>query len=86
MRKVGIGAAWNGLATVDHWAAIHSRAALTDAGSSDNTRASSAWNANRRATRNFCGEHTSVDAQGHLEVAVKTGERATAEVAGDPRV
>jgi len=28
----------------------------------------------------FCGEHTSIDAQGYLEGAVETGERAAAEI------
>ena len=31
----------------------------------------------------FCGEHTSIDAQGYLEGAVETGERAAEEVASD---
>jgi monoamine oxidase len=28
----------------------------------------------------FCGEHISIDAQGYLEGAVETGERAAAEI------
>jgi monoamine oxidase len=28
----------------------------------------------------FCGEHTSIDAQGYLEGAVETGQRAAAEM------
>jgi monoamine oxidase len=28
----------------------------------------------------FCGEHTSIDAQGYLEGAVETGERAADEI------
>jgi len=34
----------------------------------------------------FCGEHTSIDAQGYLEGAVETGERAASEVTADLRV
>lgn len=33
----------------------------------------------------FCGEHTSIDAQGYLEGAVETGERVAAEVRADLR-
>ena len=33
----------------------------------------------------FCGEHTSIDAQGYLEGAVETGERAAVEIISDLR-
>jgi len=31
----------------------------------------------------FCGEHTSIDAQGYLNGAVETGERVAAEITAD---
>ena len=34
----------------------------------------------------FCGEHTSIDAQGYLNGAVETGERVANEIAADLRV
>ena len=34
----------------------------------------------RKKVVHFCGEHTSIDAQGYLEAAVETGERAADEI------
>lgn len=76
----GTAANWNGLATLDTW--------------HDNplTRCSySFWRVGQyqlfggvegepEANAWFCGEHTSQDAQGYLEGAVETGERAAAQV------
>lgn len=77
----GATAGWNGLATLDTW---HDN---PDSGCSysfwkvgqytafagvEGEPEGNAW---------FCGEHTSQDAQGYLEGAVETGERAASEVA-----
>jgi monoamine oxidase len=79
----GITAQHNGLATVDCW--------RDDAF----TRGSySYWQVGQytkfagiegvqEGNAHFCGEHTSIDAQGYLEGAVETGERAADEVTAD---
>jgi monoamine oxidase len=77
---LSIGAQWNGLASLDTW---HDQP-LTRCSYSfwkvgqyqlfagvEGAPEGNAW---------FCGEHTSQDAQGYLEGAVETGERAAAEV------
>ena len=79
----GISAHFNGRATVDCW--------RNDAF----TRGSySYWKVGQytkfagiegvqEGNAHFCGEHTSIDAQGYLEGAVETGERAANEVIED---
>lgn len=79
----GLGAAWNGRATVDFWP-----------GNPLTLGSYSFWQPGQytrfvgvereqQGNAHFCGEHTSVDAQGYLEGAVESGERASAEVASD---
>jgi len=79
----GVGATWNGRATVDFWP-----------GNSFSRGSYSYWQvgqytrfvgieAEQDGNAHFCGEHTSIDAQGYLEGAVETGERAANEVAAD---
>ena len=76
----GLSSQWNGLATVDWWA-----------GNPYSLGSYSYWQVGQytrfagieREPQNgvhFCGEHTSIDAQGYLEGAVETGERAAAEI------
>src|SRR6185436_5405965 len=79
----GLTATWNGRATIDHWASNpfslgsysywqigqYTRFAGIEGVQEDNAH--------------FCGEHTSIDAQGYLEGAVESGERAAAEVISD---
>ena len=76
----GLSSQWNGLATVDWWA-----------GNPYSLGSYSYWKVGQytrfagieREPQNgvhFCGEHTSIDAQGYLEGAVETGERAAAEI------
>ena len=79
----GVSAVYNGRATVDCW--------------KDNafTRGSySYWKVGQytkfagveglqEGNAHFCGEHTSIDAQGYLEGAVETGERVADEVTAD---
>jgi monoamine oxidase len=76
----GIAARWNGRATVDHWP------------SDPRTRGSYSYYRVGQYTRfggaegepsggcHFAGEHTSTDAQGYLDGAVESGERAAAEI------
>ena len=76
----GLSSQWNGLATVDWWA-----------GNPYSLGSYSYWKVGQytrfagieREAQNgvhFCGEHTSIDAQGYLEGAVETGERAADEI------
>ena len=81
----GIGAKFNGRATLDHWAG------------NPLTKGSYAyWRVGQYTTfagveglqegnAHFCGEHTSIDSQGYLNGAVETGERAAREVLSDWR-
>lgn len=76
----GLSSQWNGLATVDWWG-----------GNPFSLGSYSYWQVGQY-TRfagverepqegvHFCGEHTSIDAQGYLEGAVETGERAANEI------
>ena len=76
----GLSSQWNGLATVDWWA-----------GNPYSLGSYSYWQVGQytrfagierepQAGVHFCGEHTSIDAQGYLEGAVETGERAADEI------
>src|SRR5262245_13933244 len=76
----GLSSQWNGRATVDWWA-----------GNPYSLGSYSYWQVGQY-TRfagiegqpeggvHFCGEHTSIEAQGYLEGAVETGERAADEI------
>jgi monoamine oxidase len=81
----GLMAQWNGRATIDWWA-----------GDPFSRGSYSYWQVGQyirfagiereqEGNAHFCGEHTSVDAQGYLEGAVETGERAASEVIADLR-
>jgi monoamine oxidase len=76
----GLTSQWNGLATIDCWA-----------GNPYSLGSYSYWQVGQytrfagverepQGGVHFCGEHTSIDAQGYLEGAVETGERAADEV------
>jgi monoamine oxidase len=76
----GLSSQWNGLATIDWWA-----------GNPYSLGSYSYWQVGQytrfagierepQAGVHFCGEHTSIDAQGYLEGAVETGERAADEI------
>ncbi|MBK9386927.1 MAG: FAD-dependent oxidoreductase [Planctomycetes bacterium] len=76
----GASAAWNGRATLDTWKdqplsrcsySFFKVGQYTLFGGVEGQPEGNAW---------FCGEHTSQDAQGYLEGAVETGERAAREV------
>ena len=79
----GLAAAWNGRATLDHWPANpFSRGSYSFWQVGQYTRFACIEGA-QEGHAHFCGEHTSIDAQGFLEGAVETGERAAAEVITD---
>lgn len=76
----GLSSRWNGRATVDWWA-----------GNPYSLGSYSYWRVGQytrfagvereaQGRVHFCGEHTSIDAQGYLEGAVETGERAANEI------
>ena len=76
----GLSSQWNGIATVDWWA-----------GNPYSLGSYSYWQVGQytrfvgierepEGAVHFCGEHTSIDAQGYLEGAVETGQRAAAEI------
>ncbi len=76
----GAGSTWNGRATVDFWASNpYQRGSYSYWQVGQYTRFAGIEGRPDGACH-FCGEHTSVDAQGYLEGAVETGERAAAEV------
>ncbi len=79
----GLGAAWNGRATVDFWPGDpFTRGSYSFWQVGQYTRFAGIEGA-QEGNAHFCGEHTSIDAQGYLEGAVETGERAAGEVAAD---
>lgn len=81
----GIGSAWNGLATVDHWAGNPLARGSYGCWLVGQYTRFVGVEREQEGNAHFCGEHTSIDAQGYLEGAVETGERAAAEVAADLR-
>ncbi len=79
----GLSASWNGRATVDWWAGdVHTRGSYNFWQVGQYTRFVGV-EGEQEGGAHFCGEHTSIDAQGYLEGAVETGERAAAEVLAD---
>lgn len=79
----GLTAQWNGRATVDSW----TKNAFTLGSYSywqvgQYTRFAGI-EGKQEGNAHYCGEHTSIDAQGYLEGAVETGERAAGEVIDD---
>jgi monoamine oxidase len=79
----GIGARWNGRATVDFWAAYPwTKGSYSYWKVGQYTKFAGAERL-REGNVHFAGEHTSIDFQGYLNGAVETGERAAAEIAAD---
>ena len=79
----GLGAAWNGRATVDFWPGNpFSRGSYSFWQVGQYTRFAGIEGA-QDGNAHFCGEHASIDAQGYLEGAVETGERAAGEILAD---
>jgi monoamine oxidase len=76
----GLSSQWNGRATVDWWAGNpYSRGSYSYWQVGQYTRFAGIERESEGAVH-FCGEHTSIDAQGYLEGAVETGERAADEI------
>ncbi len=81
----GLDAWWNGRATVDFWPGNpFSRGSYSFWQVGQYTRFAGIEGA-QEGNAHFCGEHTSIDAQGYLEGAVETGERVADEVTADLR-
>ena len=79
----GLSATWNGRATVDWWAGNpYTRGSYSYWRVGQYTHFAGVEGEQERGVH-FCGEHTSVDAQGYLEGGVESGERAAAEVLSD---
>lgn len=79
----GVSRIWNGRATIDYWPGNpFSRGSYSFWQRGQYTRFAGIEGAQER-NAHFCGEHTSIDAQGYLEGAVETGQRASAEVISD---
>jgi monoamine oxidase len=76
----GIGARWNGRATVDYWQGYEwTKGSYSYWKVGQYTKFAGAEGQSEGACH-FAGEHTSVDFQGYLNGAVESGERATAEI------
>jgi monoamine oxidase len=76
----GLSAQWNGLATVDWWAGNpYSLGSYSYWQVGQYTRFAGVEREPQEGVH-FCGEHTSIEAQGYLEGAVETGERAANEI------
>ena len=76
----GLSSQWNGLATVDWWAGNpYSLGSYSYWKVGQYTRFAGVEREAQDGVH-FCGEHTSIDAQGYLEGAVETGERAADEI------
>lgn len=81
----GLSSAWNGRATIDFWPGNPlTRGSYSYWQVGQYTRFAGI-EGEQDGNAHFCGEHTSIDAQGYLEGAVETGERAAAEVIADLR-
>ena len=79
----GVSGAWNGRATVDFWPGNpFSRGSYSYWQTGQYTRFAGIEGA-QEANAHFCGEHTSIEAQGYLEGAVESGQRAASEVVSD---
>ena len=79
----GLGAVWNGRATIDFWPGNpFSRGSYSFWQVGQYTRFAGI-EGTQDGNAHFCGEHTSIDAQGYLEGAVETAERAADEVNAD---
>jgi monoamine oxidase len=79
----GIGAQWNGRATLDHWTSNPwTKGSYSYWKVGQYTKFAGAER-EREGNCHFAGEHTSIDFQGYLNGAVETGERAAGEILAD---
>lgn len=79
----GLSATWNGRATVDHWPSNPFSPGSYSYWQMGQYTKFAGIEGEQDGNAHFCGEHTSIDAQGYLEGAVETGERAATEVISD---
>ena len=79
----GLSAQWNGRATIDWWAGNPLSLGSYSYWQVGQYTRFAGVEGEQEGNAHFCGEHTSIDAQGYLEGAVETGERAAAEIIGD---
>jgi monoamine oxidase len=79
----GISSRWNGKATVDFWTGYEwTKGSYSYWKVGQYTKFAGAERQQEGACH-FAGEHTSIDAQGYLNGAVETGERAAGEILAD---
>jgi monoamine oxidase len=76
----GLRARWNGRATVDHWPTNPWTRGSYSYWKPGQYAAFAGAEGEPAGACHFAGEHTSIDAQGYLEGAVESGERAAREV------
>jgi monoamine oxidase len=76
----GLGAQWNGLATVDFWPGYRWTLGSYSYWKVGQYTQFAGVERDPEGNCFFCGEHTSIDFQGYLNGAVETGERAAGEV------
>ena len=81
----GLSETWNGRATIDHWASAPFSLGSYSYWQIGQYTRFAGIEGEQEGNAHFCGEHTSIDAQGYLEGAVESGERAAAEVIPDLR-
>ncbi len=79
----GLSARWNGRATVDWWPGTPYSLGSYSYWQVGQYTHFAGIEGGQEGNAHFCGEHTSIDAQGYLEGAVETGERAAGEVIND---
>jgi monoamine oxidase len=76
----GLTAKWNGLATVDFWTGSPFQLGSYSYWKVGQYTGFSGVESEVEGTVHFAGEHTSLEAQGYMEGAVESGERAAKEV------
>ena len=76
----GLGAAWNGRATIDHWPSQPLARGSYSYWKVGQYQAFAGIEGRPEGSCHFAGEHTSIDFQGYLNGAVETGQRAASEV------
>jgi monoamine oxidase len=79
----GISARWNGRATVDYWTGYPWTKGSYSYWKVGQYTAFSGIEAVPQGNCHFAGEHTSTDAQGYLNGAVESGQRAAGEIVAD---
>jgi monoamine oxidase len=79
----GLSATWNRRATRDHWASQPFSLGSYSYWQIGQYTRFAGIEGEQDGNAHFCGEHTSIDAQGYLEGGVESGERAAAEIISD---